>query len=274
MPGASLSLSQALLTSFGTGLVVSLTPCVYPLIPITVSILQQNAGRSIWGSFTAALAYIAGISTVYASLGYLAATTSIIFGSWTNKPFVVFPIVLIFLYLALSMLDIFQLRMPSFSSFLNIQPQATGWTHFKTFVYGLASGTIASPCLTPALAVTLTMAAQQNSPIAGFFIMFSFSLGMSMILLIVGTFSGSMTLLPRAGEWMEIIKKALGFFMLALCIYFVAPFIGILATTICYATLAAGACFYFFKKYRNQPLGIVCALAALAWLVFFVIRFF
>ncbi len=242
------SVFYLLLLAFIAGILTSLTPCVYPMIPITVGILQTQQTKSLYQSLLAAATYVLGISVVYASLGYIAATSSLIFGQWISSPWVVGFIVLFFLYLAFSMFDFYEIYTPAFLQKQRGEEKPDSL--LKIFIFGLISGSVASPCLTPALAVLLAIVAKQGNPIIGFLTLFLFSIGMGILLIVVGTFSRSLAMLPRAGAWMEHIKSLMGFALIATSVYFLQTFITQAVANILYAAIAAVALVYFFLKTR------------------------
>ncbi len=237
------------LIAFFTGILVSFTPCVYPMIPITMSIMQGSATTTMFRSFLSATTYVAGISTVYASLGYLAATSSIIFGQWTANPWVIGLMILFLLYFAFSMFGFYELYTPKFLQHQgNIQ---TKGSFLRIFIFGLISGTIASPCLTPGLATLLTLAAKVGNPLIGFLILFFFSLGMGILLIIIGTFSGAIALLPRSGEWLAETKRVMGFLLLAMAIYFAQPLMSATVAWVLYGVVgAAFVGYYGWRTFR------------------------
>ena len=258
----------ALFLAFLAGILVSFTPCVYPMIPITVGILQAQAHDSMLYNFFSALSYVFGISLVYATLGYISATTSIIFGRWLASPWFIFLVILFFLYLAFSMFGFYELYVPTF---LTKRSEVTGKRSlFHSFLFGALSGTVASPCLTPALAVLLGIAAKTGSPALGFLYLLFFSLGMGTLLLLIGTFSGVLHMLPRAGEWMEEVKKAFGFMMLAICIYFLTPLLSKDVMLELYSmVLLCTSVYYFFSARQNRIkllLGLFLFLASITTL--------
>lgn len=212
------SLWVLLIVAFLSGVLVSVTPCIYPMIPVTMSILQVGAVTSLVRSFFTAATYVAGISFVYASLGYIAATSSVIFGQWVANPWVVLVTALFFIYFAFSMFGFYELYTPPF-----LQRQHDLSSHRTlghVFLFGMVAGTVASPCLTPGLAALLTVAVKVGNPFVGFLLLFVFSLGMGLILLLVGTFAGALSLLPRSGEWLNETKRVMGFLLLAMAVYF------------------------------------------------------
>ncbi len=242
--------------AFLAGIVTSFTPCLYPMIPITMGILQSQAASSVWANFLAAFSYVFGMAMVYAGLGYIAATTSIIFGRWASNPWFIVVVVAIFLYLAFSMFGFYEIYMPSF---LTQRSEVAGRRPLiRCFLLGIISGSVASPCLTPPLAILLTLVAKKGNPYLGFAALFAFALGMGILLLVVGTFSSSLSLLPRAGTWMLEIKKIFGFIMLAMCVYIAGPIIGAdwaLYLYILIGVIMAGYYLIFFA----QKKGALCA---------------
>jgi thiol:disulfide interchange protein DsbD len=226
--------------AFLGGILVSFTPCVYPMIPITVGILQGQTQKSLFHNILLSICYVLGIALVYATLGYISATSALIFGQWFSHPVFIVFVVFFFLYLAGSMFGFYELYIPSFAS--RTTGVNTSGALFNAFVYGLISGTVASPCLTPALAILLGVVAKQADPILGFFTLFSFALGMCVLLIIVGAFSSTLTLLPRAGNWMLHVKTIFGYLLLLVCVYFLKPFLDpalILGAYIAISVLAA-----------------------------------
>lgn len=242
------------LIAFLTGILMSFTPCVYPMIPITISIMHGNAATSLLRNFMTAVTYVAGMSIVYASLGYVAATSSVIFGQWVASPWVVGITVLFFLYFAFSLFGFYELYVPRF-----LQQHGeikTRGSLARIFLFGMITGTVASPCLTPGLAALLTLAAKVGNPLVGFLILFFFSIGMGCILIIIGTFSGALALLPRAGEWLDESKRIMGFLLLGMCVYFAQHFMSNIVTWTLYGLVAAAAVAYvawrLFVKQRKQ----------------------
>lgn len=262
------SIFYLLILAFFAGLMTSFTPCVYPMIPITVSVLQLQAAVSLKYNFLSALSYVLGLSTVYATLGYFAATTSVLFGNWVANPWVIMLIALFFLYMAFSLFGFYEMRVPRLlSSNYEIAPQGS---LTKIFLLGMISGTFASPCITPALAVLLTIVAKLASPILGFLMLFLFSLGMGIVLVLIGTFSGALSLLPRSGEWMIEVKRVMGFGMLGACAYFLTPLIGDMTVVMLYGVILCVAGLYFVISAHGNKFkllfGLLTCLVALGWL--------
>lgn len=200
------------------GILLSLTPCIYPMIPITVGILQTQSSHSLLKSFLLSLLYTCGMATTFACFGLLVSITGPIFGQLLTKPWFIVGLVCLLLYLAGSMLGVYELTMPRF-----LQPKGShtaSGSYLSIFLLGAASGTFASPCVSPGLALLLSIVATLGNPLLGFLLLFSFGVGLSTPLLIVGTFSSSLSLMPQAGMWMVEIKKIFGFIMIAMCLYY------------------------------------------------------
>lgn len=251
-----------IIIAFLAGVLVSFTPCVYPMIPITIGILHIQQQQSLLYNFFSALSYVTGIAAVYAGLGYISATSSLIFGRWLANPWFIFFIVLFFLYLAFSMFGFYEIYTPRILSGANSVDRKPSL--FTNFILGIISGTVASPCLTPALALLLGIAAQQASPILGFLILFAFALGMGVLLIIVGTFSGALALLPRAGEWMEDIKRIFGFIMLGVCVNFIQPFLPTPYHLYLYALITLNAGIFCLFSQPKKILKSIIGYALLA----------
>ncbi|MCK4650662.1 sulfite exporter TauE/SafE family protein [Candidatus Babeliales bacterium] len=252
------SIFYILIFAFLIGILTSFTPCIYPLIPITLGILQTQATQSMTRNFLLASSYVLGISSVYALLGYLAATTTIIFGQWLSNPWLIGFIILIFLYLALSMFGFYEIRMPSF--FTKRTTIHVKGSFLYSFIFGMISGTIASPCLTPALAVILAVVAKIGNPFFGFLIMWFFAIGMGTLLIIIGTFSTTLAIIPQAGKWMVEIKKFFGFVLLAMCCYFLQPFFSIWTIYKMYATISLSVAIYYLITAKKNIIKIILGI--------------
>lgn len=209
------SVVLALAAAFAGGVLASFTPCVYPMIPITASYVgSRNIGGSRFRAFGLSVAYVVGISVTYAALGMIAAITGRFFGEITTNPWAYFVVANIIILLGLGMFEVFTIPMFSVTS----TPKPGGI--LAVFVLGIASGFVAGPCTAPVMGVLLAYVATTQSVILGGALLFIFSLGMSVLLLLVGTFSGAMAALPRSGEWMVKIKKIIGVIMIGLGEYF------------------------------------------------------
>ena len=208
------------LAAFLLGVLLSLTPCIYPMIPITVGILGASGTSSAFKNFLLAASYTLGISTTFALLGLVAALGSCVFGELQGSPFLIVPLALLLIYFGLSMFDIIQLRIPSF---LQPKTKVKGGSMFSAYLFGAVSGTVASPCLSPGLVLILNYVAHRTQHFTGYLegllLLFIFGVGSSLPLLIIGTFSGSLHVLPRAGQWMVEIKKLVGIMLISMAFY-------------------------------------------------------
>src|SRR5213596_619440 len=210
----------ALVTLFGAGLVTSLTPCIYPMIPITVGILSgTSAGQPSRARTTRlTLAYVTGLALFYAILGLIAGLSGSLFGTVSASPWARFAIGNLLLVFALAMFDVIPVSAPQ-----RLMRWATGLgggSYPAVFLLGATSGIVAAPCGAPAFAVVLTWVGATHSAVAGFFYLFVFSLGMTVLLVGVGLFSGLGVSLPKAGAWMVWIKKAAGVVLIGVAEYY------------------------------------------------------
>lgn len=269
---ADASMVWILLLSFLSGILISFTPCVYPMIPITIGIMQTQSTHSLWRGLLTGFFYVLGLASVYATLGFISATTSVMFGQWTSNPWFTFFIVLLFLYLAFSLFGFYEITIPNFfmrhtqstvsEQSSTEQPTSDGQARaakhpfLKSFLLGLFAGSVASPCLTPALAMLLTLVAEKGNPILGFFAMFLFALGMGFLLIFIGMFSASLNVLPRAGEWMNEVKTFFGFVMLGICVHMSRNILWAPAINYLYAAICIVASIYYFYTAYYMGVGL------------------
>ncbi|MFC1842359.1 protein-disulfide reductase DsbD family protein [Candidatus Dependentiae bacterium] len=200
------------------GILLSLTPCIYPMVPITVGILQAQGSKSLFSNFFLSFVYVMGIAITFAVLGLIAAFTGQIFGSILANPIFVSIVVAFMIYLALSMFGFYEIYIPRFMQTKGDSPNKK--SILSIFLFGVASGSIASPCVSPGLVLLLSIVTAMGSKLLGFLLLFAFGLGLGVPLIIIGTFSGSMNKLPKAGMWMLEIKKVFGLLLFGVCFYF------------------------------------------------------
>lgn len=209
------SLIASVIIAFSGGLLASLTPCVYPMIPITAGVIgHANVGGSRWRGFGLSLTYVIGMALTYAALGLFAAATGRFFGAINSSPWTFLVVGNVILLFGLGMLDVIQI--PTYAGRLGAQRLGLG----GIFLAGISSALVAGPCTTPVLGTLLAYTASTRSLLAGGVLLFAFSMGMGALLLGVGTFSSFLASIPRSGEWMVKIKKGMGLLMLALAEYF------------------------------------------------------
>jgi thiol:disulfide interchange protein DsbD len=212
----SLSVSPlSYLGAFAGGLALSLTPCIYPLIPIVVGYIGISAGSSRLKGFGLSLLYVLGTAFTYSCLGLLASLTGSMFGriavSWPAH-LILGGIIFVF---GLSLLDLFSLPAVSF------RVSASKKGYFPVFILGLVSGLAVSPCITPVLGAILAYLAAKQNIFFGSTLLFTFALGMGLPLVLLGTFSAQVINLPKSGKWMVYIKKFFAFILISIGIYFI-----------------------------------------------------
>jgi cytochrome c biogenesis protein CcdA len=263
LAGKSLPLLIGLV--FLSGLALNLTPCVYPLIPITLGFFSRQAGGKKGGMFGLALVYVLGMSVTYSALGVFAALSGSLFGAWLQKPAVLLAIAAIVLALALSMFGLFEIQAPHF---------ITDRTGSKSGVVGaltmgLFVGFVAAPCIGPFVLSLLTYVAAKGSAPLGFGLFFTLAMGLGLPYLVLGTVSGGLKSLPRSGEWMAAVRRVFGFALVALAVYFLRPLLPARVYEIGLALplLAGGVWFLFFEKSGAGVRGFAVAKGTVAVLL-------
>jgi thiol:disulfide interchange protein DsbD len=215
-------------TFFGFGLLLALTPCVFPMIPILSGIIAgQNHDAPLTKSrgFLLSAAYVLGMAITYALAGVAAALSGTLVSNALQNPWALGIGAGIFVLLALSMFGFFEIQLPSFiqSKFNDASNKMQGGNFVGVFVMGALSAVIVGPCVAPPLAAALAFIAQTGNTTLGGVALFVLALGMGVPLLLVGLSAGA--LLPRAGGWMNAVKYFFGVLMLAIAIYLVSPII-------------------------------------------------
>ncbi len=208
-----------ILVFFG-GFALNLTPCVYPLIPITISYFGGQSGGKRGGLAAHAVLYVVGMAITYSILGSIAAFTGSLFGAALQFPPVLIFIALVMVLLSLSMFDVYELRLPAF---LNRLAGGSQKGYLGTLLMGLTVGIVAAPCIGPFVLGLLTYVGNRGSVLLGFSLFFVLALGLGIPFLFLGLFSGSLTKLPRSGAWMVWVRKIFGFILIAMAIYFLKP---------------------------------------------------
>lgn len=208
----------AFLFVFLFGIGTSFTPCVYPIIPITISVFGARGAESRLKGFLLSLTYVQGICLVYSTLGVASAFSGAIFGQFMSNPWVIGAIVAVFLVLGLFMAGVFQFNLPS--SLQTKASQVGGKGFLGAFTMGMVAGVIAAPCTGPALAGVLTYVATTKSLLLGFLLLYTYSLGFGLLFIVLGTFSALIRKLPKSGEWMEVVKGVFAVIMFAAAWYF------------------------------------------------------
>ena len=232
-------------TFFGLGLLLALTPCVFPMIPILSGIIAgQNTKVTKTSGFLLSLAYVLGMAITYAVAGVAAALSGTLISNALQNPWALGIGALIFVGLALSMFGFYELQLPSAlqSKFSERANKMKGGSFFGVFAMGALSAVILGPCVAPPLAAALAFIAQTGNTVLGGAALFVLALGMGVPLLLVGVSAGA--LLPKAGGWMNAVKYSFGVMMLAIAIYLISPVIPAWTGMLLWALLLIASAIY------------------------------
>lgn len=208
---------------FAAGLAASLTPCIWPMIPVTVGILGSLSGGGRFKGFLYSLLYVLGISITYSLMGIIAARSGAAFGEFSNHPAVLGVVAVVFLIFGLSMFDLFDIQL-SGEFTAKLQRRRHGVP--GVLIMGLLAGLVASPCIAPLVASLLAIVAKTGDILLGALGLGAFAWGMGILFIILGTFTGAMSYLPRSGMWMVEVKHLFGLIMVFCSIYFISPVLG------------------------------------------------
>ena len=213
----------ALPALFLGGVLTSLTPCVYPMIPITAAIVGGQSTGDVASSrmrpVLLTLTYVAGLALVYSALGVFAGLTGTLFGSVSTNPWLYFAMANVLILAGLSMVDVVPIRLPA-GIMARASNLGTAGRFSGAFAMGAMSGLVAAPCSAPVMAAVLTWVAVTHSAMLGFVYLLTFSLGMCALLVVVGLSTGGLARLPRAGAWMLTVKKVFALVMLGAAEYY------------------------------------------------------
>ncbi|HEU4888983.1 MAG TPA: cytochrome c biogenesis protein CcdA [Thermoanaerobaculia bacterium] len=266
---ASRGLPLTLLAIFILGLALNLTPCVYPLIPITIGYFSQQSGTSQGRRVALSTVYVLGIAITYSALGVFSALSGKLFGAWLQHPAVLVFFALLMLVMASSMFGAFELTVPQF-----ISKRSGGQSGLAgALTMGLVIGIVAAPCVGPFVISLIALVSSLQSPLLGFLMFFVLALGLGLPYLFLGIFSSSASALPRSGMWMVQVKKAMGFILIAMAFYFLRPLIGDLAFQYgVAASLLIGSAFLFFSRTPGAHvwrigIGVLLLVAGVAFAV-------
>ncbi len=198
------------------GVIVSFTPCVYPVVPLTVAFIGAHSSGSRLKGLKLSLFYVAGMAVTYTLLGAIAALSGQLFGQVQSSPWTYLLLANVFILMGLSILGAFPLpfRTPAFIAKLQRRERTNGI--LGSFVVGLLSGLVVGPCTAPVLAVLLSFVATRQNAIFGMGLLFVFSLGLGTLLILLGTFAGLLTSLPKSGPWLARINRFSGWSLLAI----------------------------------------------------------
>jgi thiol:disulfide interchange protein DsbD len=239
---------------FGFGLLLSLTPCVFPMIPILSGIIVgQGQHITKRKGFFLSLAYVLGMALTYALAGVAAGLSGTLISNALQNPWALGIGAGIFVALAMSMFGFFELQMPSFlqSRFTEASNRIQGGRFASVFVMGAISALIVGPCVAAPLAGALLYISQTSDVVLGGVSLFSLALGMGVPLLLVGLSAGA--LLPRAGGWMDAVKRFFGVALLAVAIWLVSPLLSEIAQMLMWAALLIISAMYL---HALEPLAV------------------
>ena len=261
-----------LLTFFVGGLLLSFTPCVFPMYPILTGIITgQGSKLSTKRAFSLSFFYVQGMAITYTILGIVVALAGAQFQAMFQHPAVLISLSVLFIFLALSMFGFFNLALPSaWQNKLNaVSSGQKGGSNGGVVIMGAISGLVASPCTTAPLTAALIFIADSGNIVTGATALYALSLGMGLPLLILGSSGGK--LLPKAGNWMNVIKNIFGLLLLAVPVFLLERFIPETASNVLWALLllATGSYFYVMNQQSEKTFAHGLRFAAIFVLLFF-----
>ena len=248
------------------GVALNLTPCIYPLIPITVSYFGGRSEATQGSKMLHGISYILGLALTNSTLGVTAAMTGGLLGSLLQNSMVLIGIATILLLFAFSLFGAWEIRLPSR---LNVFATRTYKGYGGTLFMGLTLGIIAAPCIGPFVIGLLSWVAAIGKNWFGFVVFFTLSIGMGVPLFILALFSSNINRLPRSGEWMIWVKKVMGWILVGMAAYFIRPLVTEFQSVILYSAIALSAGIHLcwldksttqsrgFRWLRNG-IGIIC----------------
>jgi thiol:disulfide interchange protein DsbD len=204
--------------AFLAGIVTSFTPCVYPLIPITVGFIGARGSTTKLRGFYLSLFYVLGLAIVYSLLGVVASLSGQLFGRISTSPLAYLVVANVCIFFGLAMLDVFQLSFDFLSKYSPQPGKSRGGG--GALILGASSALVAGPCTTPVLGTLLAYVGTRQNVVLGILMLFFFSVGMGFLLIVVGTFTGLLSSIPKSGVWMVRVKKGFGFLMIGVGEYF------------------------------------------------------
>ncbi len=265
----------AFLTLFVLGLALNLTPCVYPMLGVTVSIFGARSAAPTIQVFGSALLYVLGMATMYSALGVAASLTGGLFGAFLQSPWVLAGIGALLILMALSMFGLYELQPPAW---LLTRLGGSGTTSaIGVFLSGLVVGVFAAPCVGPPVVALLAIVGAKADPWFGFISFFTLALGLGAPYLVLGTFSNLLQRLPRSGDWMVWVKKVFGVILIAVGLFYAGiAFSPKLAMWVAPAALLVGGLYLgFLEKSASARRGFtllkratgIAAVAGGVWML-------
>ncbi|MCA1766120.1 MAG: thioredoxin family protein, partial [Desulfobulbaceae bacterium] len=240
------------------GMALNLTPCVYPLIPITVSYFGGRSGQGKVVLLSHGFFYIAGLAITNSILGVAAAMTGGLMGAMLQNPWVLIAVALVLLVFATSLFGLWELRLPGGLTRAASRNYAG---YFGTFFMGMTLGVVAAPCIGPFVLGLLTWVASTADPVFGFTVFFTLSVGLGLPLFVLAMFSGRLENMPRSGEWMNWVRKVMGWVLVGMAAYFIRPLMTEMVSVIVYSVIALAAGLHLGWLDRSTA-----AFRAFAWI--------
>jgi thiol:disulfide interchange protein len=210
---------SAIFVVFVAGLLTSFTPCVYPMIPVTVTFIGGASGGNRWRAFSLSSVYVLGLALVYSALGVVTALLGKQFGSFTRSPWIYAAVGVLITAFGIAMLDWISIPVPGFLGKVQSKGVRRGG-YLGAVLMGMAAGFVAAPCTAPVLGLLLVYVANTRDVVWGGTLLLVFALGLGFLLMVLGMFSGMLASLPRAGAWMDRVKKVFGVGMLLIAVWF------------------------------------------------------
>jgi thiol:disulfide interchange protein DsbD len=203
--------------AFSGGLLISFTPCIYPLLPVSASYIGLGSAGNKLKAFILSLAYVSGIAVTYSVLGIIASVSGTIFGRFSTHPITRIIVGLIIVFFGLSMLEVFNISLQLMHKRSPLKKHGV----LSVFLFGLTSALMISPCVTPALGSILAYLATKQNIFYGATLLLVFAYGMGFTLVLAGTFSSILLSLPKSGKWLIYIRRIYAAVLLGMGIYFI-----------------------------------------------------
>jgi len=229
------------------GLALNLTPCVYPLIPITIGFFGGQSEGSTKRLVMMGILFVLGLAVTYSVIGVVTSLTGALFGALLQNPLVIIAVALILIALSLSMFGVYEFKLPD--SLVAKVGRAKGGM-YGAFFMGLTLGIVAAPCIGPFVLGLVTYVASKQDPFFGFIMFFVLALGLGTPYLFLAIFSGKIKNLPRAGEWMQGVEHIFGLILVGMAIYFLLPLLPdeVVGYILPIYMILAGVFVLFFEK--------------------------
>lgn len=246
----------AFLAIFLIGLALNLTPCVYPMLSVTVSLFGTQTETNPVKVFFKAVVYVLGIASMYSVLGVTAAMSGGLFGNWLQSPWVLGAIGALLFTLALSMFGLYQIQAPYWIT--SKLGGTTGTGYVSLFISGLVVGVFAAPCIGPPVIALLALVGQRGDPVFGFWAFFVLSFGLGLPYLLLGTFSGLLKKVPRSGAWLVWVERIFGVVLTGAALFYLSlAFVPKAAAYVVPSTLIAGGVYLgFIEPSAKDKIGL------------------